>query len=192
MKDRQNQPFRPNNAQSVTFTGYFQVPVTGPYRFYVEGKNDASIELRLGVLADPLLSGQPNGVGQVTELKSGAVYSLSLQARNLGGGDIRLLVQSEALPKGSADRLTLYPKTVAPSRWPSRRSRRALRLTLVREPRFALTPEFFSESIPSHTRAICRLIPGVRDPICRHPNKLGIRGLHADRPDPRRCPVRPG
>src|SRR5882672_8333650 len=52
-----------------------------------------------------------------------------------------------------------------------------------------------SESIPSHASAICRLIRGVRDPICRHPNKLGIRGVHADRPDPRgprRCAVRPG
>ena len=53
----------------------------------------------------------------------------------------------------------------------------------------------FSESILSHARAIRRLIRGVRDPIGRHPHKLGIRGLHADRPDPRgprRRAVRPG
>src|SRR2546422_7212363 len=53
----------------------------------------------------------------------------------------------------------------------------------------------FSESIPSHARAIGRLIRVVRDPICRHPNKLGIRGLHADRPDlrgPRRRAAPPG
>src|SRR6058998_2227306 len=42
----------------------------------------------------------------------------------------------------------------------------------------------FSESVPSHARAIRRLIRGVRDPIGRQPHQLGIRGLHADRPDP--------
>src|SRR4029453_853141 len=53
-----------------------------------------------------------------------------------------------------------------------------------------------SESLPSHARAICRLIRGIRDPIGRHSSKLGIRGPHADRPDPRgprrRRAVRPG
>src|SRR6267378_4633214 len=71
------------------------------------------------------------------------------------------------------------------------------RLTLVRCDRAPLRAyaRVVSESIPSHAHAICRLIRTVRDPICRHPNKLGIRGLHADRPDPggpRRCAVRSG
>src|SRR6266849_10474374 len=69
-----------------------------------------------------------------------------------------------------------------------------LRITLATGGPLRAYARVFSESIPSHARAICRLIRGVRDPICRHPSKLGIRGLHADRPDPRgprRCAVRP-
>ena len=58
-----------------------------------------------------------------------------------------------------------------------------------------LAPRRRSPRAFSHARAVCRLIRGVRDPICRHPDKLGIRGLHADRPAPRgphRGAVRPG
>src|SRR5258705_4999769 len=43
----------------------------------------------------------------------------------------------------------------------------------------------FSGSIPSHARAICRLIRGVRDPVCRHPNEPGIQRPHADWAAPR-------
>src|SRR5262249_46339826 len=45
-------------------------------------------------------------------LKPGVPYRFTLDVRNLGGGDVSLLVQGESLPKDSLARLALYPDAV--------------------------------------------------------------------------------
>src|SRR6267142_3629802 len=108
-----------------------------------------------------------------------------------------------AHPRGLRDRATTLGPPTVPSRDTRHRvaARRHSRRSLYGPPYHAGTGDprrayagVLSESLPSHARAIRRLIRGIRDPIGRHPNKLGIRGLHADRPDrrgPRRRAVRP-
>jgi hypothetical protein len=78
------------------------------------GKKAAAAELRFDHLPAPLLSGLAANdgaeVSQFTELKPGVPYRFALDANNLGGGDVTLLVAADALPRGTLDRLTLYPQ----------------------------------------------------------------------------------
>src|SRR5262249_24737636 len=108
---------KPDEAKSACFKGYFEVPVAGAYRFFAMfGKKDAEAELRLAHLPDPLLRGKAANDGaeisQFAELKPGVPYRFTLDVRNLGGGDVSLLVQGESLPKDSLARLALYPDAV--------------------------------------------------------------------------------
>ncbi|HKV08115.1 MAG TPA: neuraminidase-like domain-containing protein, partial [Thermoanaerobaculia bacterium] len=110
LKNRKDLPA----AGSARFEGYLEVPAPGPYRFFVQlDKQNAQAELRFDHLPDPVvLSGTAAGdgaeVSEVLELKTGALYRLTLTLRNLGGGEARLLVQGETLPKDSLAQLTLY------------------------------------------------------------------------------------
>ena len=85
------------------------MPASGAYRFYVElDKKDAEAELRFQHLVQPrflagvaavdndVLGDQP---AEFLELKAGLPYRFSLEISDLNGGDVRLLVQGETLPK---------------------------------------------------------------------------------------------
>jgi peptidoglycan hydrolase-like protein with peptidoglycan-binding domain len=117
LKDEKKQPIRPNNAQSARFEGYFEVPTGGAYRFFmVFGKKDAEAELHLNTPPETVIhhkAGNDNheisDPSDFVELKPGVPYRFMLNARNLGGGDIALLIQGESLPKDSFTQLTLYP-----------------------------------------------------------------------------------
>lgn len=111
-------PIKPIGALSAHFDGYFEVPSSGAYRFFVVfGKTNAEAELRLTHLPDPLLRGKAVNDGaeisQFIELKHGVPYHFTFEISNLSNGDVSLLVQSENLPKGSLARMTLYPQAVA-------------------------------------------------------------------------------
>jgi hypothetical protein len=122
LKDKQGQPLKPNLAKSARFAGYLEVTTPGAYRFFVAfDKTGAEAELRfehLDHLPGPFLTGvatrdKPEIGGapdKYLELKPGVLYRFSFDVKNLSGGDVRLLVQAEALPKGSLSRLTLYPE----------------------------------------------------------------------------------
>lgn len=117
LKDEKKQPIRPNNAQSARFEGYFEVPTAGAYRFFmVFGKKDAEAELHLNTPPETVVhhkAGNDNheisDPSDFVELKPGVPYRFMFDARNLGGGDIALLIQGESLPKDSFTQLTLYP-----------------------------------------------------------------------------------
>ena len=107
---------------SSRLEGYLEVPAHGAYRFYVElEKQNAVAELRFDHLPQPLfLSGaaptnnavlgdKPN---EYLELRPGIPYHFSLDLRSLNGGEARVLVQGETLPKDRLTQLTLYPATV--------------------------------------------------------------------------------
>ncbi|MGK7913933.1 MAG: neuraminidase-like domain-containing protein [Prochloraceae cyanobacterium] len=110
---------KPPGSNSARLDGYFEVPTTGAYRFFIElEKQNAEAELRLAHLPNPLLRGKAAAdnaeISQFTELKPSVPYQFSLDVHNLGGGNATLLIQGETLPKGTLSRLTLYPQaTVA-------------------------------------------------------------------------------
>lgn len=112
-------PVKPATADSVEFEGYLSVPVSGAYRFYVElDKMGAAAELHFnhlsqsrflaGVAAadNDVLGDEPE---KYLELKGGVPYRFSLKISVLNGGDVRLRLQGEILPKGSISQLPLYP-----------------------------------------------------------------------------------
>ncbi|OUL29491.1 hypothetical protein BV378_05965 [Nostoc sp. RF31YmG] len=112
LTDPNKQPIKPSGTQSVRFEGYFEVPTTGAYRFFVERKT-AEIEFRLSHLPDPLLrsKAEDGEISQFTELKAGVLYQFTLDAHNLNNEDVSLLIQGETLPKDSLNQLIRYPQT---------------------------------------------------------------------------------
>ena len=122
MKDKKDTNGNPlNPANSARFEGYLEVPTPGAYRFYVAlDKKNAEAELRFDHLPDSVfLSGAAaadNAVlgdqpSEFLELKPGIPYRFTLTLKKLNGGEARLLVQGETLPKESVSQLTLYPLT---------------------------------------------------------------------------------
>ena len=118
-KDGAGTPLKPAGADSARLEAYLEVPITGAYRFYVElDKQNAQTELRFPHLPEPVLVKGAAGADHATlgdqsneylELKAGVFYRLSLDLKHLNGGDARLLVQGETVPKGPLSQLTLYP-----------------------------------------------------------------------------------
>ena len=111
----------PAAARSATFEGYVEVPASGAYRFFAAlDKQNAAAELMFAHLPDAVFwtgtAGVDNAVlgdkpGEYLELKPGISYRLTFRLRNLGGGDARLLVQGETLPKDVLSQLVLNPLT---------------------------------------------------------------------------------
>lgn len=106
-------------GDALTLAGRFQVPATGAYRLVVAlDKAGAQAELRLPDLIRPLvLSGTAaadgallgTGAGEYVTLEAGRWYRIELALSALGGGEARLLVQGESLPRGAIDRLAPTP-----------------------------------------------------------------------------------
>lgn len=99
---------------SAHFSGYLEVPQSGPYRFFaVLGDSAARVELRLGHLPEPLLWGSVAAgeatVDDYTELRAGVPYRFSVTFSHLAGTPARLEVQGEGLPRGSLSQLVLLP-----------------------------------------------------------------------------------
>ncbi|HEV2665981.1 MAG TPA: neuraminidase-like domain-containing protein, partial [Blastocatellia bacterium] len=116
VKDGANQ-IKPAPARSARFEGYLEVPAAGAYRFFaVCGKAGVEAELRFAHLPDPLFRGVAANDGEeiskFIELKAGLPYRFTLEARNLGAGDLKLLALGENVPKDAVGQLTLYPETV--------------------------------------------------------------------------------
>ena len=116
-RDTQGNPL--NQANSAQFEAYLEVPATGAYRFFVElDKQNTTAELRFAHLPEPVFVqgtavAEPDTLGdqagEYLELKAGVLYHFELDLQQLNGGDARLLVQGETLPKGSLAQLRLYP-----------------------------------------------------------------------------------
>jgi hypothetical protein len=120
LKGADGNPLRPAAARSARFDGYLEVPQPGAYRFSIAfDKKDAAAELRFAHLTDPVLTGvAPADVseiggapGRTVDLKPGQRYRFTLDATQLNGGNVRLLVQSETLPKDTLAQLTLFPQS---------------------------------------------------------------------------------
>ena len=115
--DRAGNPLGP--AGSARFAGYLEVPVAGAYRFYVVlDKQGAAFELRFDHLPEPVFLKDVaprdgavfgGGANEFLELKPGLPYRFTLAVTKLGGGEARLLVQGETLPKDGLGQLALYP-----------------------------------------------------------------------------------
>lgn len=124
LKGGDGNQLKPPGANSARFEGYLEVPAPGAYRFHIVlDKKDAEAELRFAHLPEPLLRGVASSdnaeISEFLELKPGAPYRFTLELRKLNGGDARLLVQGETMPKDSLARLTLSAESVV------ERSRRA-------------------------------------------------------------------
>jgi peptidoglycan hydrolase-like protein with peptidoglycan-binding domain len=108
---------KPNGTNSVRFSGCIQVTDGGPYRFFAHlDKQNASVTLTFEGVTNPVISAtaaadndEPSGE---IDLKPGVPYPFIFEVHALGGGDARLLVLGETLPKDQVDKLTLYPQTV--------------------------------------------------------------------------------
>jgi hypothetical protein len=112
LKDKAQQPLKPANANSARMQVYFEVPLPGAYRFTIEatGQN-AEADLHFKHLPKVFLSTSTGQISDYVELKPGVPYPFTFDVKKLSGGDVRVLVQAESLPKGSLTRLTLYPQT---------------------------------------------------------------------------------
>lgn len=118
-KDGAGNPLKPAGADSARLEAYLEVPITGAYRFYVElDKQNAQAEFRFPHRPEPVLVKDTAGADHATlgdqpdeylELKAGVLYRLYLELKHLNGGDARLLVQGETVPKGPLSQVTLYP-----------------------------------------------------------------------------------
>lgn len=103
---------RPAGTKSVRIAAVLEVPATGSYRFFAlaDDKN-TEVELSFDHLPDPVLSGAVGqaGLNAAVELVAGTPYSFTLSGTKLAGGNVRMLVKAERLPKGPLSRLTLIP-----------------------------------------------------------------------------------
>jgi hypothetical protein len=117
--DGAGNPLKPAGADSARLEAYLEAPITGAYRFYVElDKKNAHAELRFPHRPEPVLVKDTAGADHATlgeqpneylELKAGVLYRFTLELKHLNGGNARLLVQGETVPKGQLSQLTLYP-----------------------------------------------------------------------------------
>lgn len=107
------------SLDTARFEGYFEVPTTGVYRFFVvSALADVRVELLFAHLSDTFLRGVTREdeegnfelKSQVIELKAGIPYRFTCSVPNLDGGTIELLIQGETLARGALSRLTLYPQ----------------------------------------------------------------------------------
>lgn len=106
-----------SGANSARFRGYFEVPEAGPYRFYGRFANAvASATLSVSVQPERTITFSPtqsnlevSDPNDFVELEPGVLYEFAVEARNLQGGDFRVLIQGETLPKDDLGQLTLYP-----------------------------------------------------------------------------------
>jgi hypothetical protein len=115
-KDDAGKLLKPDGTGSALFEAYLEVPATGAYRFYIElGKPDATVSLRFDHLRDPVYQADKANDANAgkfdhyLELKAGLLYRFSLEVKHLNGGDARMLVQGETLPRGPLSQLALYP-----------------------------------------------------------------------------------
>lgn len=105
---------KPAGTNSARFDGFLVVPATGAYRFFARiDKQNATVLLEVGDGPSPVLFGTAASDGaelsDFVELKAGVPYAFHFSAGSLNGGDVALLVQSQALPKDTLAQLTLYP-----------------------------------------------------------------------------------
>jgi hypothetical protein len=114
---------RPAGTNSIRFEGYFEVPSPGPYTFFVQlDKAGARAQLRLNdLLPDPIIPAVPGAdtaatdaaelTSQPVDLKAGVPYRFTFDVGNLAGGDARLLIIGQTLPRDAISQLTLYAKS---------------------------------------------------------------------------------
>lgn len=108
---------KPAGSNSAHFKGYLQVPATGAYRFVIQlDRKDARATLRIPNGARPVLvqGKAPNDAATLgdspddyTTLTAGTLYRYQVDLGDLGGGDARVLVVGESLPRGPLSQLTL-------------------------------------------------------------------------------------
>ena len=114
-------------AAVARYAGWLEVAAPGPYRFGVVLGKEIEAELTFDHLADRrFLAGGGGADGaeltDVLDLEAGVPYRFALALSRLNGGDARLVVQSESLPRGPLSRSTLTPDAAI------ERARRALLL----------------------------------------------------------------
>jgi hypothetical protein len=106
----------PSGTNSIQLQGYFQVPATGPYRFYAQlSKQGAQAQLTTDQSPVPLIQGAAASDGaelsQSIDLRAGVPYFLAFNAGSLNGGTVVVSIQGESLPKNAMSGLVLYPKS---------------------------------------------------------------------------------
>ena len=105
---------KPANTAGVRIVGELDVPTPGVYRFFVVlDKQNAVAKLAVDGRAAPVLDGTAandrseiaGGPEAALELKPGTPIRFTLNVTNLDGGNARLLIHGDALPKGPVGRL---------------------------------------------------------------------------------------
>ena len=116
--DTDGNPLKPAGTNSAQLEGFFEVPVAGAYRFLIElDKQNAEAELLLPHRAEQVFIQGVAGTDQDTigdqpdeylELKPGVLYRYMAVLKNLDGGDARVRVQGESMPRSPLSQLKLY------------------------------------------------------------------------------------
>lgn len=103
------------DPDGVDISGYFEVPVTGPYQFSIRCRfQDTKFELRFDHLADPAVRGKAasddDEIDDFVELRAGVVYGFSLHAEHPSSANVELYVQGEQTTKRGINGLGPYPR----------------------------------------------------------------------------------
>jgi peptidoglycan hydrolase-like protein with peptidoglycan-binding domain len=104
-----------DTCKQAHWRGFIEVPQSGAYRFYAKlGKKDATVDLRFDGVLEPILNAtaarDDDELSGFTELKSGVLYVLTLEASNLQDGMFELLVKGETTPKDKLSQLVVLPQ----------------------------------------------------------------------------------
>jgi hypothetical protein len=110
----------PPAPNSIHEEGYFEVPISGRYRFFaLMAKSGGGARLGIDFLPNPLIQASASSdqaeLSGMVDLKAGVPYQFTFGGTNLGGGTVTLLIQGENLPKGPLSQLTLYSKSAVDS-----------------------------------------------------------------------------
>lgn len=115
LKDKDGVPIRPAAAVGARLEGYLEVAAPGAYRFSVAcDRQGAEVDLRFEQLPAAYLDGAAGAdnaelSGEPLALSPGPRFHFTLTAKKLNGGDVRLLVEGDALPKDTVAQLLLHP-----------------------------------------------------------------------------------
>ncbi|SMQ78430.1 Putative peptidoglycan binding domain-containing protein [Bacillus sp. OV166] len=104
-----------DKCRQAAWRGFIEVPENGAYRFYAKlGKKDAEVYLHLDSVVEPILSGSAmkddDELSGSIDLKSGVLYTFTLEAGKLQDSPFELLVKGEITPKDNLSQFIAIPK----------------------------------------------------------------------------------
>lgn len=135
-------PARPPATTRARIDGYIEPRAAGTHKLFLRFSRGAGqATLWFDHLNDPLIRAVGAGDGaefsELIELDTGMKYKFTLELEQLATSDVAMTVETETLPRGTLDRLTLWPRAVVAK---AQRARLLLQKALQFAEMLSLTP----------------------------------------------------